>query len=286
MQSNVFKTVAVLALLSGCTTSGGGTFSDSLGLAKDADTTTAGVVDRNSEAKQSEIAKLIENANTGPSSTPDQQQSTKTIVANKSKSVEKPTSGKTVASYTPPKIGTVFTWQNNWANLPKTISYKVTDIKNLGPKEYVVFTSVKGFKNTTRAYYDTKNFALKGYRDSEGKALVTYKPVEQRYRFPMKPGDKWVTNWKSLDHKSDNVTAGGGVVQVVAYEKLKLPAGVFDTLKVRMPVQKRAPKGLKHYVWFAPKLGITVKETIGGGNFHWSQVLSKVSYPNNKVASN
>ena len=286
MQSNVFKTVAVLALLAGCTTNGGGTLSDSLGLAKDSDTTTAGVEDRYSDAKQSEIAKLIENANSEFSSAPDQSKSTKTIAAKKPKTVKKQTAGKTVLSYTPPQIGTVFTWQNNWANLPKTISYKVTDIKNLGPKEYVVFTSVKGFKSKTKAYYDTTNFALKGYRDAEGKALVTYKPVEQRYRFPMKPGDKWVTNWKSLDHKTNNVTAGGGVVQVVAYERLKLPSGEFDTLKVRMPVQKRAPKGLKHYVWFAPKLGITVKETIGGGNFHWSQVLSKVSYPSQKVASN
>ncbi|MEM9280126.1 MAG: hypothetical protein AAGA76_16310, partial [Pseudomonadota bacterium] len=134
-------------------------------------------------------------------------------------------------------------------------------------------------KKTTHAYYSTEDFSLKGYRDAKNRALVTYKPVEQRYRFPMAPGDKWLTQWKSLDHGTEKVTAGGGVVQVVRMETLDLPAGRFRAMKVKMPVQRHAPKGLTHYAWFSPELGITVKEEIGGGILNWSQVLEKVELP-------
>lgn len=184
-----------------------------------------------------------------------------------------------IASYIPPKAGTVYTWRNNWANLPEVISYRVAGTTTLGETEYVKFTSVKGLKVKTHAYYNTEDFSLKGYRDGNNKALVTFKPVEQRYRFPMAPGDKWLTQWKQKDHKTEKVTTGGGVVQVIRMETLNLPAGKFRALKVKMPVQKNAPKGLTHYAWFSPELGITVKEEIGGGILNWSQVLEKVERP-------
>ncbi len=184
-----------------------------------------------------------------------------------------------VQAYVAPKVGTVFTWRNNWANLPEIISYRVAGVQKIGGKEYVKFASVKGLKGTTYAYYNTEDFSLKGYRDKKDKALVTYKPVEQRYRFPMAPGDKWLTQWKSLDHKTQHVTAGGGVVQVIRMETLELPAGTFKAMKVKMPVQKHAPRGLTHHAWFSPELGITIKEEIGGGILNWTQVLEKVEYP-------
>lgn len=184
-----------------------------------------------------------------------------------------------VSSYNAPEAGTVFTWRNNWANLPEIISYKVAGKVKNGDAEYLKLTSVKGFKSTTHAYYLTKDFSLKGYRDKSNKAVLSFKPPEQRYRFPMAPGDKWVTSWKQLDHKTNKVTTGGGVVRVIGWEVLDLPAGRFRTLKVRMPVQRGAPKGMTHYTWFSPELGVTVKEEIGGGILSWSQVLERVEYP-------
>ncbi|MEM7215566.1 MAG: hypothetical protein AAF423_08485 [Pseudomonadota bacterium] len=186
----------------------------------------------------------------------------------------------TILAYSAPKPGTVFTWRNNWANLPEIISYKVSGMHKIGDTDYVKFTSVKGLKNSTQAYYSTKDFSLKGYRDAKNQALVTYKPVEQRYRFPMAPGDKWLTQWKSLDHKTNKVTSGGGVVHAIRMETLNLPAGQIRAMKVKMPVQKNAPRGLTHHAWFSPELGITVKEEIGGGVLNWTQVLEKVEYPN------
>lgn len=184
-----------------------------------------------------------------------------------------------IRAYVPPKKGTVFTWRNNWASLPEIIAYRVDGVVKLGDTKYVKFTSTRGLKKSTHAFYNVNDFSLKGYRDAKNAALVTYKPAEQRYKFPMKPGDKWVTSWKSMDHKKKEVTSGGGVVQVMKFETLNISAGKFETVKVKMPLQRGAPRGMSHYVWFSPKLGVTVKEQIGSGSMNWTQVLESVKLP-------
>lgn len=184
-----------------------------------------------------------------------------------------------IQAYVPPQTGTVFTWRNNWSSLPPVVSYRVSGVVTVGETEYVKFTSVAGMKNTVHAYYDTGSFALKGYRDGDDRALVTYKPVEERYRFPMKAGDQWVTAWRSLDHKEERETKGGGVVKVVAIETVKLPAGEFRAAKVQLPLPRDAAPGMRHLVWFAPDLGITVKEQITSGSMNWTQILEKIEKP-------
>lgn len=181
-----------------------------------------------------------------------------------------------VKEYTAPPKGTVFTWRNNWASLPPVISLKFIGTEKLGKNSYAKFTSMGGLKKGTTAYYNVEDFSLKGYRDAKNKALVSYHPVEQRYRFPMKPGDKWVTAWKSKDHKENKITSGGGVVTVIGFENLKLKAGNYRAIKLKMPLQRDAPKGMKHHVWFSPELGVTVKEQIGSGTMIWTQELEKV----------
>ena len=181
-------------------------------------------------------------------------------------------------TYVPPAKGTIFTYHNNWASLPKVIKYKVSGQEVIGRTKYLKLTSVEGLKTPVHAYYDMKNFNLKGYRATSGKALVTFKPAEQRYRFPLKPGNRWVTSWRSKDHAKDAVTSGGGVVQVERFETLKLAGGVYRTVKVRLPVQKNGLQGLRHHVWFSPELGVTVKEQITGRGMNWTQVLEKVEH--------
>lgn len=186
---------------------------------------------------------------------------------------------KVIAAYVPPQAGTVFTFRNNWSSLPPVVSYRVAGLVSVGEREYVKLTSVAGMKDTVHAYYDTASFALKGYRDKDDRALVTYKPVEERYRFPMKAGDRWVTAWRSYDHKEKRETRGGGVVEVIAIETVKLPAGEYRAAKVRLPVPDDAPAGMRHFVWFAPALGITVKEQITSGAMNWTQILEKIEEP-------
>ena len=184
-----------------------------------------------------------------------------------------------VGRYEPPRKGTVFTFRNNWSTLPPVISYKVVGVVKAGEVEYLKLTSVAGLKENVSAYYDISGFALKGYRDAGGKAMVTFKPVEERYRFPMKPGDKWLTEWKSFDHNKKAETSGGGVVEVVGFEMLQLPAGTYRTVRVKLPTPRGMPAGMRHYVWFAPELGVTVKEQVGNGSMNWTQILERVDLP-------
>jgi hypothetical protein len=46
-----------------------------------------------------------------------------------------------------------------------------------------------------------------------------------------------------------------------------------------MPIAPGLPKGMQHYLWFSPELGVTVKEQIGNGSMNWTQVLEKVQLP-------
>ncbi len=182
-------------------------------------------------------------------------------------------------SYVPPKRGTVYSYHNNWASLPKVIKYKVSGVERIGSRKYLKFTSVAGLKNPVHAYYNLKNFNLKGYRDLSGKAVVTFMPAEQRYRFPLKPGDKWLTKWQSKDHKKNEVTSGGGIVRVEQIEQLALPIGVYKTVRVRLPMPSNAPRGMTHHLWFSPKLGVTVKEQIKSTSMNWTQILAKIDSP-------
>ncbi|MCB1387368.1 MAG: hypothetical protein KDJ80_15630 [Nitratireductor sp.] len=188
-------------------------------------------------------------------------------------------SANVIASYVPPESGTELTFRNNWSSLPPVITYRVAGTVALGGKTYLKMTSIKGQSETVSAYYDTANFALKGYRDKNDKPILTYKPVEERYRFPLRPGDRWVSSWRSYDHRKEKEITGGGIVEVIGFETLKLPAGTFRAMKVKMPVARGLPRGMTHFIWFAPKLGVTVKEEVGNGQMNWTQVLEKVSPP-------
>jgi hypothetical protein len=184
-----------------------------------------------------------------------------------------------VSTYVPPKPGTVLTFRNNWATLPPVIRYRIDGVVTAGESSYVKMTSTGGLKEPVSAFYDTSNYGFKGYRGPDGKPLLTYKPVEERYRFPMKAGDQWITQWKSFDHRKQAQTNGGGVVKVVGMETVEVPAGRFRAMKVRLPVARDMPAGMTHHVWFAPELGVTVKEHIGNGSLNWTQVLEKVETP-------
>jgi hypothetical protein len=184
-----------------------------------------------------------------------------------------------IAAYRAPEKGTLLTFRNNWASLPPVITYRVDGTVSLGKAKYLKMTAIRGMGEKISAYYDAGNFALKGYRDEKDKAVVTYSPVEERYRFPMKPGDRWVSAWRSRDHRKEKDFKGGGVVTVVGFENLELPSGTFRTVKIKLPSPPDMPRGMMHHVWFAPEVGVTVKEQIGNGSMNWTQILEKLQSP-------
>ena len=187
--------------------------------------------------------------------------------------------GDTIAAYVPPQPGVVLHFRNNWATLPAQTTFRVDPPAKIGDKEYVRLTAIGAKGETLHGYYDASNYALKGYRDDKDAAVITYKPVEERYRFPMRPGDKWLSQWRSISHRDKKISEGGGVVQVVRMETVDLPAGKFRAMKVRLPLPANEFPGMSHFIWFSPKLGVTIKEEITNGRINWTQVLEKVELP-------
>jgi len=92
-------------------------------------------------------------------------------------------------------------------------------------------------------------------------------------------GDRWVSQWKSVEHRSKKIQSGGGIVYVIGVEKLRLAAGNYKTMKIRLPLPREAGKGLKHYIWYSPSLGVVVREQISNNKFTWTKELERVSFP-------
>lgn len=182
-----------------------------------------------------------------------------------------------INSYRPPKVGTVFGWRNNWASLEPKLVYRVASVNDkFGDRPVMRFDAIEGTGKGAKTYYDLQNSNLVGHKDKSGSPLVTYQKVENRLKFPMRPGDKWVANWKFLDHKSNKTQKGGGVVNVIGVEMLSTDAGRFKTMKIRLPLPPSAGRGMRHHIWYSPKLGVIVREQISNSTFSWVKVIERV----------
>lgn len=204
-----------------------------------------------------------------------------TVVGSINKSAGKPSGGKIViGKYRPPKIGTIFYWKNNWNSLPKRLVHKVaSQTATFGGKKAVRMDAIEGTGNGTKTFYDVKTSNLLGHNDKNGNAVVVFPKVEERLRFPMKPGDQWVTSWKSVDRSTQKTTKGGGVVKVIGAEKLLVAGKPLKTMKIQLPLPNNLGRGMKHYIWYSPKFGVVIREQISNGRFVWVKELEKVKLP-------
>lgn len=182
-----------------------------------------------------------------------------------------------INSYRPPKVGTVFGWRNNWASLEPKLVYRVASINDkFGDRPVMRFEAIEGTGRGAKTYFDLQNSNLVGHKDKSGNPLVSYQKVENRLKFPMRPGDKWVANWKYIDHKANRIQKGGGVVHVIGVEMLSTDAGRFKTMKIRLPLPPSAGHGMRHHIWYSPKLGVIVREQISNSTFSWVKVIDRV----------
>ena len=185
-----------------------------------------------------------------------------------------------IASYRPPKVGTIVEFKNNWASLEPRVVYEVvsTDTTYKG-KAAIKLSAIEGTGKGASTFYSLKDANLLGFTDQKGNPISSFVKVEERLKFPMQPGDRWVAQWKTLDHKSKKTQSGGGLVTVVGVENIKTAAGNFKTMKIKLPVPAKAGKGLKHFIWYSPKLGLVVQERISNAMFSWVKVIERVEYP-------
>ena len=182
-----------------------------------------------------------------------------------------------INSYRPPKVGTVFGWRNNWASLEPKLVYRVASVNDkLDGKPVIRFDAIEGTGHGAKSYFDLQSSNLVAHKDQSGNPLVTYQKIENRLKFPMRPGDQWVANWQYLDHTSNKMRKGGGVVNAVGVEMLSTDAGRFKTMKIRLPLPASVGRGMRHHIWYSPKLGIVVREQISNNTFSWVKVIERV----------
>ena len=137
----------------------------------------------------------------------------------------KATSGSkiVISKYRPPKVGTIFYWKNNWNSLPPRLVHKVASHNaKFEGKTAIRMDAIEETGSGTKTFYDVASSNLLGHQDKNGKPVVVFPQVEERLRFPMRPGDKWMTTWKSIDRSTQKTTKGGGVVKVLVRRNLAL----------------------------------------------------------------
>lgn len=78
-------------------------------------------------------------------------------------------------------------------------------------------------------------------------------------RLPAKAGDKW-----DVDSKKNGVKFTGSVT-VMGNEKLVVPAGTFETVRVEFAFVEGTDPEMKTTYWYAQNVGIVKRSTKGGG---------------------
>lgn len=106
-------------------------------------------------------------------------------------------------------------------------------------------------------------------------SVTQWKPDTGTYRFPLKIGKKWSQQFEAVAISNESKTRHNISAKVVAYEKVKVPAGEFDAFKIEYTIRNistsdadRADSITKSVRWYAPSVKQTVKqesESIMGG---------------------
>jgi len=96
-----------------------------------------------------------------------------------------------------------------------------------------------------------------------GKECISYNPLVPQFPWPLKIGKKWVKKYTTR-----NLSKGPDApeprckdtVQVMGYEVIKVPAGIFKTFKIHK-IGYEIGKGvrLEETYWYSPSVGMAVK---------------------------
>jgi hypothetical protein len=182
----------------------------------------------------------------------------------------------TASSYNPPPPGSTFTRvEDNTGSFGK------------GRREVKVTISERTWKGTEVVAFATgqgaalldRNSRLVAFVNPADKPVVTWDPPDGGHglRFPITVGKTWdesarmtMPNGQVLPHENS--------CRVEGHEEVTVPAGTFMTFKVRCT----SPRGLEITQWYAPELGLTVKQIqkrsennpFGGAGSREEQIVS------------
>lgn len=161
-------------------------------------------------------------------------------------------------SSTSPKAGSTwrYTVSDGFTRLPRgNVEYRVTDVLSDS-----MTVEVKGYDGErTETYTHGWNWLV---RPATNMQTFVYKPAYQALPFPMTAGKTWRHDGTATDPatgKSFPVRIDG---EVLGWEKIRVPAGEFDALKMRRIVYldyfEQGVRGQSWIIetdWYAPSIG-------------------------------
>lgn len=105
--------------------------------------------------------------------------------------------------------------------------------------------------------------------------FTQWKPNTGSFLFPLTVGKEWTQQYEAVAISNESKTRHNAAAKVVAYEKVKVPAGEFDAFKIEYTIRnistsdaERADSITKGVRWYSPSVKQVVKqesEAIMGG---------------------
>ncbi len=123
----------------------------------------------------------------------------------------------------------------------------------------------------TEIYSGDGNWLQRALPSHDHPRVFEFAPVYPAYAFPLDRGKSWSTRVIAVDPatgRRNSVRVDG---KVIGNERIRVPAGEFDTVKIRRIVYAGDWDGFRHetkiteFDWYAPALGRTVRSEVKSG---------------------
>lgn len=170
-------------------------------------------------------------------------------------------------------LDSMFSYQDTTFSSGKT--YKVTTImvveeKKEFDKKVAYWIAVRGKGENFFNIYDRDLNWVGQFAD--GKKLQSAEPCIRVFKWPLRIGEKWSSEYTLQDYsRGVHLHPSKIEVNVRTYEKVTVPAGIFNALRIQAGEET---------FWYAPSIGWVVKEQIGSsGKDGWLLELAEYKIP-------
>ena len=163
------------------------------------------------------------------------------------------------------KVGDSYTFETENITNQK-LSYVATRVVAAieGNRLTIVTTNAKSGNKRTNYYDRAWGYIGSGLGDKEG---VIFSPPLKYLDYPLNVGKKWVAQSVETDKKTGRQRQHAVSGTVVGWEKISVPAGVFDALKIVLHTEVKDGENVSpgtDISWYVPSLRRSVKSELTG----------------------
>ncbi len=147
------------------------------------------------------------------------------------------------------------------------ISYRV-DTVDAGRIVMAVTTEIPGLSTaTTEVYTPDGNWLRHPVTNRDQPVDYEFAPAYPAYQFPLEPGKEWSVRVNAVNPATGESHSVRIDATVVGTERIRVPAGEFDTIKIRRSIYAGDSKmylrlletNISELEWYAPSLGRHVR---------------------------